>query len=854
MKLTNILEHFGHRCLLILDGYDECALGQNENLIDILSGLKFENCNIILTSRPHSIVDIENNFDTIVSVEGFTRNEAQKFASHIVPDEEKVENILNFDPAGKRDHPNEEEIEDVLDFNLAGERSDRPVHSVPILLSFLCLLVREENIDLSDKTISMGEIYFRMVQCLYKRFTIRKGIKFEKGSLITVLKSVGKLALETLLSGKPELERSKIIEQVGEEVFEYGLLIGEDGFSLTRDMAVDTLVTFPHRSLQEFLGAFYFVLSLGKKQTVNDVELAFQEYLKNPLFSEFCLWLLDESNKLFSFPEHSVACQTISIYVKKQIDAVEVDFVKLEKNYPALSLALRNNRNEIALKILEGALAKCSQIKNLVIKPYHPVTRILRSISPFIFQRLNSIKTSNFQEKRFELTPQESPLQFLSARNNQSFNLTVKCELDALNTLLKVSEISNRSVYLHVIGGIFEILINHDFPSVHTFHIDSSYYIPPMCKTYPQLVNLFLTDCGLSSRDMSNLAEASKQGRLPKLSTLDLSDNPDIGGNLSMVLSHCFPSLHTLILSSCKLQISDVHNLAQARTEARLPQLRHLDVSFNYDLSFAGGSRPDKCLLPLLFQQGLPTLNTLVVQSYLVKHNDPHTLYPQAWGSSKFLSELTTLDISLNPSIKGSLSTLMCHYLSHLQILILRYCQLNAYDMQSLGEASNEGRLPELRHLDITRNNIGGKKRCLFRLFEGLKGFPSLINLILIDCYLELQDLCCLTQANLDGKLPRIRHLDISLNGLSDHVGILSRDPITQREISWGNVKCYDYNKKVGSLSDYDGHPEEAISVDPSGESAIPGHLVEIISVDAVHESSAAKQYFSLYMTQSVLF
>ena len=264
-KLTNILEHFGHRCLLILDGYDECALGQNEKLIDILSGLKFENCNIILTSRPHSIVDIENNFDTIVSVEGFTRNEAQKFACRIVPDEEKVENILNFDPAGKRDHPNEEETEDVLDFNLAGERSDRPVHSVPILLSFLCLLVREENIDLSDKTISMGEIYFRMVQCLYKKFTIRKGIKFEKGSLITVLKSVGKLALETLLSGKPEFERSKIIEQVGEEVFEYGLLIGEDGFSLTRDMAVDTLVTFPHRSLQEFLGAFYFVLSLGKK-------------------------------------------------------------------------------------------------------------------------------------------------------------------------------------------------------------------------------------------------------------------------------------------------------------------------------------------------------------------------------------------------------------------------------------------------------------------------------------------------------------------------------------------------------------------------------------------------------------
>ena len=95
-KLINILEHFGHRCLLILDGYDECALGQNEKLTDILSGLKFKNCNLLLTSRPHSIVDIEEYFDTIISVEGFTSHEARKFASRIVDDKKKVEQILKF--------------------------------------------------------------------------------------------------------------------------------------------------------------------------------------------------------------------------------------------------------------------------------------------------------------------------------------------------------------------------------------------------------------------------------------------------------------------------------------------------------------------------------------------------------------------------------------------------------------------------------------------------------------------------------------------------------------------------------------------------------------------------------------
>ena len=769
-KLTYILETFGPECLLILDGLDECAFGQNSDVLKVIIGSKFTNCNILLTSRPHSTREFERYFDTIISVEGFTRSEARKFALKIVPDENKVQAILDFNPAG--------------------ERSDGSVHNVPILLSFLCLLVREDNIDLSDKSVSMGEIYFRMVQCLYKKFTLRKKIRFETSSVVNVLKSLGKLALETLLSGNPLLERSDITEQVGEDVFDYGLLIGEDSFTLTRDMTVGILVTFPHRSLQEFLAAFYFVLSLGKKQAINHVDKAVQEYLRNPLFSEFCIWLSDESNTFFLFLERPIAYETLIIYVAEHMDAAEVDFQKLERNYPALNLALGDNRNEMALKLLEGAVVKCTSIKHMVIEPHHSIDRILRSISPFIFQRLNSIKISNCQEEKDD----KSPLRLICVWHDRSFNFAIKCDLceqqsvDALNTVLKISEGWSRSVYLFV-GKSTSGISLQDFSSVHTFNNGSSHKTLPMYTSYPQLVNLFLTDCGLDSRDMSHLAEASKQGRLPRLSTLDLSDNPRLCGNLSVLLSHCFPSLHTLILSSCKLQISDIHNLAQARTEARLPQLRHLDVSFNYSVKFGWKSHSDKSLLPLLFQQGIPTLKTLVVRNCRVMADDLCALHPQAVGN-KFLSELTTLDMSLNPAIGGSLSALMCHYFLHLQILVLRRCEINSADMMSLSQASSYGRLPELRHLDISQNIIGGKKRGLLRLLGGLKSFPSLINLIFRDCDLELQDLCCLAQAKLDGKLPRIRHLDISLNGLSDHVGILSRDPITQREINWGNVIC----------------------------------------------------------------
>ena len=124
-EMTEILDYLGNECLLILDGLDECSHEYSEDVLKIVMGSKFLKCNILLTSRPHSTLKFERYFDTIVSVEGFTRSEAGKFASRIVPSEKKVEDILNFNPSG--------------------EKSDRSVHNVPILVSFLCLLVREDK-------------------------------------------------------------------------------------------------------------------------------------------------------------------------------------------------------------------------------------------------------------------------------------------------------------------------------------------------------------------------------------------------------------------------------------------------------------------------------------------------------------------------------------------------------------------------------------------------------------------------------------------------------------------------------------------------------------------------------------
>ena len=743
-KLTEIWDYLGNECLLILDGLDECSHDFNEDVLKIVKGSNFLKCNILLTSRPHSTQKFETYFDTIVSVEGFTRSEAGKFASRIVPDGKKVENILNFNPSG--------------------EKSDRPVHNVPILVSFLCLLVREDNIELSDEIVSIGEIYFRMVRCLYKIFTIRKEIEFVNNSFVETLESLGKLALETLLSGNPLLKRSQIIRQVGIYAFDYGLLIGHEDFRLIRDETADIFVTFPHRSVLEFLVTFYFILSLGKGQTINDVNKVVQEFLKNSLFAEFCLWFLDEANRFFPFPERSLAFEMLSSYVAEQIDDVNVNCIELEKKYPAFGLALIDEK-EMGLKFLEKTLAKCFKIEQLCLGYDDPNNRILRSLQPVVFERLKSITVHGVCDTQSPSPPKkspESPLLFLHSYHDLSFNIDVKCrELDferswkTLDIVLNVADCLKRSVLagsrsahcpslcLLILPRCVNLFLKRcnlksdglsclaqgRLTTLSTLDISGNPAVGGklnrlLCSHFPTLNTLLMDNSGLKPCDMSSVGKASAKGRLPKLSTLNISNN-QLGGHLSMLFYKCFPSLKSLVLNSCELKEPDVSSIAQAMKHALLPQLKSVDVSFNF-FPFLAGHSSD--VIFTLLNSGVPRLHTVVVIGCCLGKMHLCDLNRQASKYARVFHELKALDMTLNPNISGHLSLLMCNNFPNLNILVLRACELDSDDLTSLAQANSQGRLPELRHLDISQNSIGEEKKGLFKLFTEFGGFLSLIN------------------------------------------------------------------------------------------------------------------------------
>ena len=58
-KLRAMLERFGDRCLLILDGLDERGLGKNQEVLKIIENEMLLNCGIVVSSRPHSINQVQ---------------------------------------------------------------------------------------------------------------------------------------------------------------------------------------------------------------------------------------------------------------------------------------------------------------------------------------------------------------------------------------------------------------------------------------------------------------------------------------------------------------------------------------------------------------------------------------------------------------------------------------------------------------------------------------------------------------------------------------------------------------------------------------------------------------------------
>ena len=687
-KILQILNRFGSRCLLILDGLDEHALGQNLDVMKIIEGRKFLHCNIFLTSRPHSVSGIKKYFNTRVSVNGFTREQAQIYAQKILGNAKQVQSVLNFNPTEYR--------------------QDIALHNCPILLSFMCLLVRHDEIDLASEAINAGEIYVRMVRCLYKKFLIRKGREFNQNNFVTDMRKIGKLALETLLSGKPLLKRSDVMNEVGMEAFEYGLLIGHEDFRLIADETADISVTFPHRSIQEFLGALYFILCLIEGVSVqsllgDDPEKSL--FFTNPLFFYFANWVACGSKDYF--PTIQLKCdkarQILKLYILKHIDQVQLDLPRPE-----------NEDN--------------------FIKKFQVSKWILKKIRPLLKTKLRSITVS------------ESEYSFHPCTTWGDFNIVLQ-GIDRsgpiLETLMQLCASADRQVSLYVFSEEHKVssIVRIELSAVLHEHVKSLYVL----------------------------------GSKPHLVTAEESIEDKI-------------ILERLCLGHISVPLASVLNRhAQNESLSRLTYLSVPAVEMPHtQFSAVGVNRHTKPIVGCLFEEMWPHLSHLALRD-LTTESFKEFCRVIEQGKLKNLFELS---LALKWYRAPGVDWLRPKFLPILKELTLHRF-ITSTDTSVRIATILQQKEWCLQKIDLSYSC--GTRIDLSFLLE--LDFPELHTLILNQCGLNCKDLVSLVQANVEGRIPELKHLDISLNDkICGHLDVLFQDAPPP---SWNNLQILNVERSI---------------------------------------------------------
>ena len=754
-SLKRFLGNFGNSCLLILDGYDECSVDSKSESNTITKIIKMQNlfyCNILLTSRPHITADLEPNFHVVARLLGFSKSHAQTFACKLLEDKKKRKTALKF----ASDH-----------FII-----DHTVHTCPMILLFICILMRNDELsDVRRGKIAPGEVYFRLMRCIYRKYAVRKGIRFNPEQFEETLRKVGKIALETLLSGNYFYNRSVIEQELGEDVFDYGFLSGHEDCGLESDETADIILSFHHTTIQEFLGAIGFLQKLNNGENIENIlDILSEEpiFMIRPLFLHFCLWLL-RSDKLHIEFKNKIY-ESIKICALKRIDLLQLDLCMIHSWYPALDLALAFERNDqFVQNFFAEILSNCKNTKFLRVGNDHPNKWVFKSMTQ-VLDHVRLIEIVHRENRRYVRGPPQ-PSMYVKPLNgillDDSTIHIYSYSQNAVDEILPLVRTTTKRIALYctaldhendtglvvnsLVGVDNLLLVGEPFRSGRL--VSESF-----TKDCPSLTQIHIQSLELDSSVVKSLSGAIKSGKLPSLSHLSIRDcGPSLTGKLPKLFDSPWSELTLLDLYRCYLDKAD---FALFRSHATLfPKL----VSLSLSLAVAVKQEIDETRLFSVFEADWPRLETLQIWDLSWREyagiincvNDRK--FPQL--RHLFLSQ-DEKRMLVHPETAGLSAGTEC--LPDFDLSQLTHLNLHSFifSVEWLNAITRMRKFTELHSLDISFSvGITGNLALLL-----CHGFPSLHTLILKDCRLNEEDLKSLAQASSKDRLPKLKYLDLSFN------------------------------------------------------------------------------------------
>ena len=230
--LVDYITNNQEKVLLIFDGYDEYHSGLDSEIYEIFRGNSLRRCCVLITTRISKADELRGGEDLHAEITGFSEVDRESFMCRFLNSKEvlKLQNYLN-----------------------EGELMD--LAKVPLLLLFFCILWKGEQSTHfpGNKT----KLYTNIIQFILNHSQSKKSPPqyLEVISFKEILSEIGKIALLGLLKNDHLFEYSQLSDSVrcDESVFIRLLQITE----YSETLQPVGMVSFIHKSIQEFLAAWY---------------------------------------------------------------------------------------------------------------------------------------------------------------------------------------------------------------------------------------------------------------------------------------------------------------------------------------------------------------------------------------------------------------------------------------------------------------------------------------------------------------------------------------------------------------------------------------------------------------------
>ena len=255
-RFFDFIRHNQSNVLLVLDGLDEVSEKKLPMFSEIIQGRVLPNCRVVATARHEAGVKVRKYCDTLLEVEGFTKEDVETF-------------IRNYFRA-------EQNLAKQLIAHLSGDYKLHEILTNPLNTALLCLVYEDLKGVFPE---SRTKLYMEIVECVLRRYRTKQQLPENGEDLVDLyesqLKHLGSIALKGLLEDNLDFDEKELGKHKASDLPGFGFLSVQPGGSKLRPTR---RYSFLHKTFQEFFAAFYLSCQLIQKEISTDSIAAGKKY------------------------------------------------------------------------------------------------------------------------------------------------------------------------------------------------------------------------------------------------------------------------------------------------------------------------------------------------------------------------------------------------------------------------------------------------------------------------------------------------------------------------------------------------------------------------------------------------